>query len=92
MLWRLIKKGWLGFFLFTFILTSVLSIWHIYEARSLVSRLYDLREQESKLMRASTRLSLEESLLTRSSRLRQYATSKLNLSKAKDIRSIENAE
>lgn len=85
---QLIKKNWHWFFIGTFLVSSIISIWAVYESRNLVARLYDLRLVEDELLREGSQLSLEESVLLRGSRLQRYANTRLNLRKAAKVRSI----
>lgn len=75
-----------------FIVTSVGRIALISESRSDVRELFTLRDAETKLVKESTSLSLEGNVLTRHSRLRQYADSKLDMHKPKTVRKLEATE
>ena len=86
----LIRKIWQSFFICTFVVSSIFSIQGIYQSRNLVAHLYDLKLMEEKLSRESTQLSLEESVLLRGTRLQHYASTKLNLQRAKVVRSLAN--
>lgn len=88
-LWSFIKAYWKLLVFFTFIITSLGRIGLISESRQDVRELFSLREEESRLLKESTSLSLESNVLTRHSRLRKYADNRLDMGKPKIVRKLE---
>ncbi|MBE8182773.1 MAG: cell division protein FtsL [Candidatus Portiera sp.] len=83
-----VKSYWKLLFFTLFIVTSVGRIGLISDNRNNVRELFTLQEEEARLLKESTSLSLESNVLTRHSRLRKYARGTLDMNKPKKVRKL----
>ena len=85
---RAVLDYWRILALLCLVLTSMGRIGLISEHRNEVRELFVLKQQEQRLLKENKSLTLERSVLTRPTRLRDYAQKNLNLNKPRQVRQI----